>query len=334
VATGFPTPILESVARRRSRHVGADPVDPQIAMMLVLADLTGNSKPARSPAEARRGVDEGAIIVDAPAPLDVDSRDMTSPGSGWAIPLRRYEPHDLPAPSPGLVYFHGGGWVAGSVESHDRFCRRLAAMARCRIVSVDYRLAPEHPFPTAVEDARAAFAWVAENSPSLGIDPAHLGIGGDSAGGNLATVVARHARGESIAPVMQLLIYPAVDATLSSPSCRTFAKGFILSRESMDWYLAHYTGGTAVAKQNPDLSPFFAEDLAGMAPAFVYTAGFDPLRDEARAYVDRLRAAGVAVEYCCFGDLVHGFAVMTGICRAAMSAVERIANDTRRALGG
>ncbi len=214
---------------------------------------------------------------------------------------------------PAVVYFHGGGWVTGDLDSHDASCRMLAAVARCLVVAVDYRLAPEHPFPAAVEDALAAYTWVQRNAGALGVDPRRVGVMGDSAGGNLAAVVALEARAggrsgadDVLPPMAQGLIYPVLDARLDTESVRTLGEGFFLTLASMEHFRELYlpdpsdwTDGRA--------SPLMAGDYRGVAPALVVTAGFDPLRDDGSRYAEVLRAAGVEVEYRCYDDQVHGF---------------------------
>jgi acetyl esterase len=334
LATRSPRALLDVVARRRTRGLPNAQLDPQLAMLLALADIVGEPALAEPLAAARRSLEEGTFVVDAPGVPGVITRELAAPGMAGPIPLRLYEPANAPKPSPGIVYFHGGGWVLGNIDAYDAFCSRLAALAHCRVVSVEYRLAPENKFPKGLEDARAAYTWVGKSAGSLGIDTDRIGVGGDSAGGNLAAVVARHARAGPFAPKVQLLIYPAVDATRSQPSQQTFAKGFMLTREKIDRYLSFYIDGTGTLEKDPDLSPLFAEDLTGIAPALIYTAGFDPLRDEAHAYSERVRAAGNKANTCCFDDLIHGFAVMTRVSESARSATMRICEDARLALYG
>jgi acetyl esterase len=239
---------------------------------------------------------------------------------------RLYVPDGAPRPAPALVYFHGGGWVVCDLDTHDGLCARLARDGQCRVISVDYRLAPEHRFPTAVEDACAAVAWVRDNAERLGVDPARIAVAGDSAGGNLSAVVARRMRD---AVAFQVLLYPAVDATRSCPSHDSMGERYFLSQENIDWYLGHYVpkGGDL---KHPDLSPLFAEDLAGLPPALVITAGFDPLRDEADAYAQRLREAGVQVEYREHESLIHGFLLMYEAIPAAARASDALCQDVRR----
>ncbi|MDP9035708.1 MAG: alpha/beta hydrolase, partial [Myxococcota bacterium] len=233
--------------------------------------------------------------------------------------------------APGLVWFHGGGWVLGSLASAHRVCGALAKRAGVVVVSIDYRLAPEYPFPAGALDAIAATRWILETAPSLGIDPRAVAVGGDSAGGNLAALAAQALRSEPRRPAFQLLVYPATELTRSHESHRLFAEDYILSKRAMDWYLGHYLPDPESAS-DPAASPFFATDLSGLPPALVLTAGFDPLRDEGRAYADKMRAAGVEVEHACAAGLVHGFLAMTGSIGEAGRALDLAALRLRTAL--
>jgi len=240
-------------------------------------------------------------------------------------------PEGSEAGAPLLVYYHGGGWTIGDLDTHDPVCRFLAAEAGVRVLSVEYRLAPEHPFPAAVDDAFAAFGWAAERAGELDIDPARIAVGGDSAGGNLAASVSLLARdGGGPRPAMQLLIYPVTDA-VGGASRRLFAEGFLLTKADMDWFELHYLSGGA-AGEDPRISVLRAEDLSGLPPAYVATAGFDPLRDEAEDYAARLRAAGVPVALRRHPSLIHGFANMTAISRSARAAMYEVAGALRMGL--
>jgi acetyl esterase len=237
------------------------------------------------------------------------TEDRRFPGPGGNVGVRVYTPLNASAPLlPGLVFFHGGGFVLGDLESHDGLCRSIANESGCRVVSVDYRLAPEHPFPAAVEDCMAAAEWAAANAADLGIDAARIAVGGDSAGGNLAAVVAVLAKKKG-APKLsfQLLIYPVTQ--LGGPdtaSMKENAAGYFLEKSSMEWFTRLYCPDLA-HRGDPRLSPLLADDLAGLPPAYVVTAGFDPLRDEGKAYADKLDAAGVPVTYVNYPGMVHGF---------------------------
>ena len=257
--------------------------------------------------------------------------DLMIDGPAGAIPVRIYRPSAAPAPVH--VHFHGGGWVIGDLDTHDRDCREICVGADCIVVAVDYRLAPEHIFPAAPEDCYAALCWASANLDSLCALPGAVSVGGDSAGGNLAAAVALMARdrnGPAIA--MQLLIYPVTDATMESGSYRDNADGYLLSRTMMSWFWDHYCPDLAL-RADPLASPVAAEDLAGLPPALVMTAEFDPLRDEGEAYAERLIAAGVEVEVRRFDGLIHGFFSQAGMIEAAREGVDLAVKALRKAHG-
>jgi acetyl esterase len=230
----------------------------------------------------------------------------TIPGPAGEIPVRIYTPNGT-APFPVLVYFHGGGWVIGSLDSHDGTCRDLANGSGAVVVSVDYRLAPEHKFPAGPEDAYAATKWVADNAASLGVDAKRIGIGGDSAGGNLTAVVALMARDRGGPPlVFQVLVYPVTDAACDTRSYVDNAEGYFLTRKAMEWFWGNYLPNAADGS-NAYASPLRAASLKGLPPALVITAEFDPLRDEGEAYARRLEEAGVHVRLKRYDGMIHGF---------------------------
>ncbi|MBI2394186.1 MAG: alpha/beta hydrolase [Deltaproteobacteria bacterium] len=281
--------------------------------------------------EARRQLEESAAIF-APRPRTMSRvEDRKIPGPEGLIPVRLYVPLSHRRPAAALVYFHGGGFVVGSLSSHDAPCRVLADEGRCVVIAVDYRLAPEHKFPAAVDDAVAAFRWASANAASLGIDPARIAVGGDSAGGNLAAVIAQETREDALRPSFQLLIYPATDFTMSAPSHRTMGSGFFLEHETMLWFRDHYLHGEAEWR-DPRASPLFAPDVRGVPPAFVATAGFDPLRDEGEQYATKLRQAGVPVRYRCYPSLFHGFFSVSGGITAARTTLVEAAAELRNHL--
>ncbi|HEV7495410.1 alpha/beta hydrolase [Baekduia sp.] len=247
------------------------------------------------------------------------------------IPVRLYAPHAAPTPGPLLVYFHGGGWVQGSVETHDASCRLLAHLSGVRVLSVDYRLAPEHPYPAAVEDAVAAYAWAADHADRLGADPTRLAVGGDSAGGNLAAVVALAARDDERLPdvAFQLLLYPVTDVTTKTESYARCSSGYLLTESGMDWFISKYLPDPA-RRAEPQASPLHAPQLAGLPPAYVATCIPDVLRDEGEAYAARLREAGVAVATQCH-DQIHGF-FNTTAARSSRAAFGQIAGALRQGL--
>ncbi len=263
-------------------------------------------------------------------PTDVPigkTEDMAFKGPGGEVPVRVYTPV---AAGGGalrcLVFFHGGGFVIGDLNTHDALCRQLANEAGCKVVAVDYRLAPEHPFPAAVEDCFAALEWVEANGAQLGIDANCLAVAGDSAGGNLAAVISQLARKKKGGPriCFQLLIYPTTRVMADTQSMKDFAEGYFLDRASMDWFTKCYVPeghDTSDAR----LSPLLADDVSDQPPAYVVTAGFDPLKDEGKAYADRLASSGVPVTYKEYPEMTHGFFNMTGLAPEAKEAVKQAA---------
>jgi acetyl esterase len=279
-----------------------------------------------SPEEARRGYAAAPDLAGAREPV-ARVWDGAIPGPESMLPARFYVP-DIALPAPVLVYFHGGGWVCGGIEYVDPPLRSIANRALCAIVSVDYRLAPEHPYPAATEDAYAATSWVVENADSLGFDSGRVAVGGDSAGGNLATVVALMARDQGGPPlVFQVLIYPVTNYDFTTSSYDDNADGYLLTRDSMKWYWAHYLGDSGTAG-HPHASPLRA-DVNDLPPALVLTAEYDPLRDEGEAYARHLEASGVSVVLQRYDGLVHGFFRMGGAVRAAQRALDDIARALR-----
>lgn len=236
-------------------------------------------------------------------------RELSIPGPARSIPLRVYEP-DTAGPRPVFVHTHGGGWVCGLTDGHDQLCRAIANAGACTVVSLAYRLAPTCPFPAALQDCWAATNWVSAHSDLLHADPGRLVVGGGSAGGNLAAAVALRARDtEDLSIRHQFLLYPPLDRDFTTDSYETYAEGYYLTRRGMRWFWNQYLE-TPIDAYNPYATPLQARSVAGLPPATIVTAGFDPLRDEAAAYADRLSAAGVPVEYRCYESMVHGFATM------------------------
>jgi acetyl esterase len=292
------------------------------------ASITEQSTPEHARELARRG---SAAATGPPLPLArVDSLEV--PGAAAPMPSRLYiPPGPAPGPLPLLVYYHGGGWVIGDLDTHDGLCRFLSATAGVLVLSVGYRLAPEHPFPAPVEDAFAGFAWASEHASELGADPVRIAVGGDSAGGNLAAVacfLARDAGGQQ--PAMQLLIYPVTDAD-GGESRQTFAEGFLLTKADMDWFEDHYLPQPGMA-EDPRVSVLRREDLAGLPPAYVATAGFDPLRDEGEQYALRMREAGVKVGQRRHSSLTHTFANLPAVSRSSRAAMLEMAGALRMGL--
>jgi acetyl esterase len=305
-------------------------LDPQVRDLLDMIAAAGNPPMSeQTPEEARAGFAALAALA-GPAEELVPVEDRSVPGPAGDIPVRLYRPGS-DGPLPVVVYFHGGGFVIGDIATHDAICHRLAAGVPALVVSVDYRLAPEHPFPAAVEDCDAATGWVSAHAVELGADPARLAVAGDSAGGNLATVVARHARDRGGPPVaFQLLIYPGIDMTRSFPSHSENGEGYLLDTDTMTWFLGNYLADAD--PRHPDASPIFAEDLSNLPPALVLTAEFDPLRDEGETYAQRLREAGVVATTSRYDGMIHAFYGLDGILDSAKSATAGTTAALRDAL--
>jgi acetyl esterase len=244
------------------------------------------------------------------ADIGAATTDLTIPGPDGPLRARHYRPGVAEA-APLLVFFHGGGFVVGDIESHDGLCRLICRDAAVHVLSVDYRLAPEHKAPAAVDDCVAAYRWAREHAAELGADPSRIGVGGDSAGGNLAALVALRSRQQGIPqPTLQVLLYPVLDLSANTRSRTLFSEGFFLSKLQEARFLDLYLSGTGLAADDARVSPLKAADLSGLAPALVLTAGFDPLRDEGNEYAAALRSAGVTVDHRQFDALTHGFASM------------------------
>jgi acetyl esterase len=259
--------------------------------------------------------------------------DVTIPGPGGSLRTRVYAPA-RERRYPVMLYFHGGGYVKGSIEDSDAFCRNLAHIAQHMVVSVDYRLAPENPFPAALDDACAATAWSCAHAGDLGAAGDAVVVSGESAGGNLAAVTCLRARGDRRMRVRyQVLLQPVLDFTMSAPSMSLADNECLVPRADLAWYYRTYYG-SARSPESPDVSPLFATSLAGLPPALIITAECDTLRDEAKAYADRLRAANVPVQYTCYPGMVHGFLQMGGLVGEARSALEEIARVVNRASEG
>jgi acetyl esterase/lipase len=240
--------------------------------------------------------------------IHVGVSELSIPGPAGPIPARHYRP-TTPGPAPLVVFYHGGGWVIGDLDTHDPLCRLTCRDADVNVLSIDYRLAPEHVAPAAIDDAYAAYRWASEHAKELGAIPGKIAVGGDSAGGNLAASVSQLARDEGDPqPVLQWLIYPRTDFSAQTRSLSLFADGFLLTKADIDWFTEQYLGGSGIDAGDPRVSPLLAESLAGLPPALIATAGFDPLRDEGDSYAAALSAAGTHVDLRSMGSLTHGFA--------------------------
>ncbi|MCS6945883.1 MAG: alpha/beta hydrolase [Sutterellaceae bacterium] len=309
-------------------------LDPQAKSYLeLLASLGAPPLHTLPPAQARLAYKKARALAQPQPPAVAAVHALHAPGPGGPIPLRLYRPFGAPASQrlPVLVFLHGGGWTIGDLDTHDVVCRELANRARCAVCSVDYRLAPEHRFPAAVEDTLAATRFIAEQASALGLDATRLAIGGDSAGGNLAAVASlllRDAGGPL--PCLQLLIYPATDLRCNTRSHAANGSGYLLTRELIDYFVGCYLNHPAEAR-DWRASPALAPSHAGVPPAFILTAGYDPLRDEGADYAERLRQAGVPVEYVCFESQIHGFLTMSKLIDDAARAFDRCAQALQRA---
>ncbi|HEX9499639.1 MAG TPA: alpha/beta hydrolase [Mycobacterium sp.] len=254
---------------------------------------------------------------------------LSIPGPAGAIPARHYRPTDDDG-APLLVFYHGGGQVIGDLETHDDLCRQICREGGMHVLSVDYRLAPEHKAPAGSDDAYAAFGWALDHAGELGADPGRVAVGGDSAGGNLAALVSLRARDEgNRLPALQLLFYPITNYSGETRSQTLFAEGFYLTKKDLHWCREQFLDGAQVDAADPRVSPLLADDLSGLPPALVLTAGFDPLRDEGRQYADAMRAAGVTVDYREFGSLVHGFANFFPLGGGSATAVAEMISALR-----
>jgi acetyl esterase len=282
--------------------------------------------------ELRQQLRTLVTLMDEPAPALPRVEDIRIPGPAGEIPARVYAPSTGGAPLPAVTYFHGGGWVQGDLETHHGLCARLARHAGALVVAVDYRLAPEHKFPAAVEDCLAAYRWLRARGRDVGADPGRVAVAGDSAGGNLSAVVSQLAASDGTpVPTGQVLIYPAVDFSFETDSHRDLVDGHVIPRDRVVWYAEQYLRNDA-DKADLRASPLRAPSLAGQPPTLIVTAGFDPLREEGRAYGDRLREAGVDVVYREYPGQIHAFVSLTKAIPQGMACTMEIAEYLRQRL--
>ncbi|MEZ4392196.1 MAG: alpha/beta hydrolase [Polyangiales bacterium] len=321
VLTRLPEGLARRLFGRRPRSPEGHVLDAALFNLLIAAKRVGVADATLLPLDdARIGFERSLRLTDRAPRRGLEVRDLTLTETPAPLRVRVYRPHVRVSPSPAVVYFHGGGFVLGSLDSHNDLCRLIAERTRAVVLSVDYRLAPEHVFPVAVEDALAAFNALRARAPSMDLDPGRFAVAGDSAGGNLAAVTANALAGPQ-SPIAQWLIYPATDFTRSHASHQTFADALVLPKRSIDRFLFDYTPDPAT-HLDPRASPLFADDLRGVAPAIVQTAGFDPLRDEGDAYARKLADAGVPVSHRCEHTLLHGYAHLGGLVPAANEALD------------
>ena len=326
----LPPSILIRWSGKKQIEKGYRKLDPGFQYLMKIMENIGakldTSKPA---AELRKEFEERRGLLLLSLPSGVRITDHVVKSNGAEIKVREYSPESIGSIYPAVVYFHGGGWVFGSIETHEAFTGFLAKELKAKVFSVDYRLAPEHPYPIPLADCEAAFNWVKENSSDLGINPNRVSIGGDSAGGNLAASLCVKRKQEELSmPKAQLLIYPVTDLTLKHPSIDEMAEGFFLTKDSMEYFRDNYLENRELIK-DPLVSPLFAEDLSGHPPAVVVTAGFDPLRDEGDQYAQALRQANVEIYHRTHDSYIHGFVNMM-LVDGVDYALKRICDDFKK----
>jgi acetyl esterase len=303
-AFGLPNPVRRLIAGTPIRLDGQD-LHPEAQLLLRLQQFSGTDWRTRSASESRLDLELSSKLVAGPKITGVGARELTI----GEFAGRLYTPDGLATGSPLLIFYHGGGWVTGGLETHDNLCRFLAREAGVRVLAADYRLAPEHPFPAAVDDAAEVLRYAVAKAEDLGVDASRIALGGDSAGGNLAAVTAH---GAEVDITFLLLFYPGVDASVRRRSREIFGNGFFLTDEKMDWFLDQYSAG-GQDRHDPRLSIMLAEDLSNLPPTYIATAGYDPLRDEGEAFAERLAAEGVPVVLRRHEGLFHGFANVLGV---------------------
>jgi acetyl esterase/lipase len=329
----LPTPFLRALSGGSVVYQGGRTLDPRLQFM---ANMARAAPPmwTLQPPDARVG-SAGAIAAVAGDPEPgVRTEELSIDGEGGPIPLRVYRPADQDANVPLIVFAHMGGGVIGDLDMCGVFCGILAAIARTAVISVDYRLAPEHRYPAGLDDMLSAYRWARDNAARFGAAPDQAAVAGDSMGGNFAAVLCQEMKrlGEP-QPALQLLVYPAVDVASETQSMTTYADAYPLNRATMEWFMGHYMGPGA-DPADPRLSPIKSDDLTGLAPAVVVTAGFDPLVDQGEAYAKHLKDAGVPVIYRCYDSLAHAFVAFTGAVPCADVACREIAGLVREAFEG
>jgi acetyl esterase len=317
------------IAGGREVSVDGNTLDATAQLMLFGQRITGaGGLSATGDVDAARALmRDSHIAMNDHAPAATS--DLEIPGPASMMPARHYRPAST-GQAALLVFFHGGGFVVGDIESHDGLCRMISRDAAIHVLSVDYRLAPEHPAPAAVDDCVAAYRWAIEHAAELGADPSRVGVGGDSAGGTLAALVALRSREERLPqPALQVLIYPAVDLAAQTHSRSSLSDGFFLTKRDMEWFTDLHLSRSELSADDPRVSPLRAPDLSGLAPALVLTAGFDPLRDEGNAYAAALRSAGVSVDHRQFHSLTHGFASIAPFGGGSATAIAQTISAIR-----
>jgi acetyl esterase len=327
----IPDPVKRLLLGRRTVTVDGNTMDTTLQFLLALLRLSGGGFVASDDvAVARAQLRTLAGFLDVPIAVGVE--DLTVSGGAGELRARHYAPVNSTGSEPLLVFYHGGGFVLGDLETHDTLCRLICRDGAVHVLSIDYRRAPEHPATAAVEDAYAAYRWASEHAAELGADPNRVAVGGDSAGGNLAAVTSQLARNDGFPiPALQVLIYPVTNFSAGghTRSSTLFADGYFLTKADMDWCRARYVGAGSVDGSDPRVSPLLADDFSGLPPALVTTGGFDPLRDEGTQYAEALAAAGVPVDHRHFGSLIHGFTNFFPLGGASASATAELVSALR-----
>ncbi|MCE1178697.1 MAG: alpha/beta hydrolase [Micrococcales bacterium] len=322
----LPAPVIRRLAGEPV-EVEGQRLEPEVQLALRALNAGGETFEAKPVADGRAELDSEAWVFGYDTPLEV-VQDLAIPSDAGLIPGRLYRRSAAGATPGALVYLHGGGWVLGGLGSADSVCRRLAALTGLAVVSVDYRLAPEHPFPAGVEDCLAAYRWVRDNAAAFGTTGDRVAVGGESAGGNLTLVVAQQTAGEQ-GPRVVMPVFPVTDLSTRHRSYELFGTGFFLTAAQMDWYQERYLADPAQAS-DPRVSPLLADSLSGHPPTVMVVAGFDPLRDEALAYADRLDEAGIPCRRVVFDGAIHAFIDALGFGRYPSTAVARMADELMR----
>jgi acetyl esterase len=326
----IPDPVKRLLLGRRSIVIDGNTLDTTLQLVLAAQRSAGLKGLVASSdlTTARTQLRKLAAIID-PA-IAVGVTDVSIPGPAGAIRARHYVPVNKQGTAPLLVFFHGGGFAIGGIDTHDGLCRLICRDAGVHVLSIDYRLAPEHKAPAAVVDCYAAYKWALDHAAELGADPERVAVGGDSAGGNLAAVVSQAARTDGVRlPALQFLLYPVTQFGAETRSMTLFAEGFFLTKQDMDFFQEVYLSGASVDRTDPQVSPLRANDLSGLPPALLVTGGFDPLRDEGNQYAEALAAAGVCVDHRQFGSLVHGFANFFPLGGGSATAMAEIVSAVR-----
>jgi acetyl esterase len=325
-------PVVPEAAKRlmaRAVMIDGNTLDPTLRLFLMARKLAGRTglSDGGDPAISRELLREDLLVLDRDPVVVGGVTNVTIPSQAGPICARHYQPHNGNR-GPLLVFFHGGGWVIGDLDTYDRLCRTICQGAGVHVLSVDYRLAPEHPAPAAGEDAYTAYRWALQHGAELGTMPGLVAVGGDSAGGNLSAEVAQRGRDDGVPPLLQFLLYPVTDLRGGTRSRALFADGFVLTQKDMDFFMGCYLTGSGLDASDPRISPALG-DLSGLPRALVITAGFDPLRDEGEQYAEAMRQAGVVVDLRRMPSLTHGFASLAPLGGGSAIALAEVISALR-----